>query len=390
MFQEDRLRRLGDRRGDNGSTTGRSTAGPIWSANTPLRAADRRRLRRADGHARSASTRRCTVHALLLLYDARRGRRPRPGREHVEAALAPHEVDGRAHACRSSLRLDDNGISREHFGFADGLSQPVPFDGGRGRYGDGTSVPQAIAWHGVPLGEILIGYINGHHEIAPGPVVGRTTAKRPARAAGSRRIRRPRASSISGSTAATWWCASCRQDVAAFWHSMDASAEADPRRAIREHSGHVTADWLAERVVGRNTRRPPALPRRPARRPTSTASRDNDFGFLDNDPHGIGCPLGSHVRRANPRDASRQGRGTAQTLLDAANNHRILRRGRKFGPTIADPPQGRRRGSRPALHLPQHRHRPPVRVRPADLAAQPEFRDALSTRSIRWSAPRGR
>ena len=40
MFQEDRLRRLGDRRGDEWLDTV-VAGGPLWSANTPLRAARR-------------------------------------------------------------------------------------------------------------------------------------------------------------------------------------------------------------------------------------------------------------------------------------------------------------------------------------------------------------
>ncbi len=57
---------------------------------------------------------------------------------------------------------------------------------------------------------------------------------------------------------------------------------------------------------------------------------------MPKDRHGYGCPKGSHVRRANPRDGLAPDEAAAQTLLDAANNHRILRRGRKFGTTIAD------------------------------------------------------
>jgi deferrochelatase/peroxidase EfeB len=43
------------------------------------------------------------------------------------------------------------------------------------------------------------------------------------------------------------------------------------------------------------------------------------------------------VRRANPRDGLAPNQASAQTLLDAANNHRILRRGHKYGTTIEDP-----------------------------------------------------
>ena len=61
---------------------------------------------------------------------------------------------------------------------------------------------------------------------------------------------------------------------------------------------------------------------------------DNKYLFQERDPHGVGCPPGSHVRRANPRDALAPTLAQGPGLLGAANNHRILRRGRKFGPTI--------------------------------------------------------
>jgi deferrochelatase/peroxidase EfeB len=93
----------------------------------------------------------------------------------------------------------------------------------------------------------------------------------------------------------------------------------------------VTADWIAERVVGR-TKDGDLLC------PAGRTQSGNDVGFLE-DLHGNGCPLGSHVRRANPRDGLAPVPAEAQTLLDAANNHRILRRGRKFGPPVADPYQ---------------------------------------------------
>jgi deferrochelatase/peroxidase EfeB len=64
---------------------------------------------------------------------------------------------------------------------------------------------------------------------------------------------------------------------------------------------------------------------------------DNEFLFLPRDREGVGCPAGSHVRRANPRDSLAPKPELAQTLLDAANNHRILRRGRKYGAKLADP-----------------------------------------------------
>ncbi len=124
-----------------------------------------------------------------------------------------------------------------------------------------------------------------------------------------------------------------QQRVGAFWKSLEEGAA-----RIRAHdpgATHVTADWLAERVIGRNIDGHLLCP-------SGLLAADeydfpqNAFGFRKIDPHGVGCPLGSHVRRANPRDGLAPDLASAETLLDAANNHRILRRGRKYGTTLAD------------------------------------------------------
>jgi Dyp-type peroxidase family len=60
----------------------------------------------------------------------------------------------------------------------------------------------------------------------------------------------------------------------------------------------------------------------------------DDFGYFDRDPRGFACPLGSHIRRANPRDSL--GPDTTRALA-SANRHRILRRGRSYGPRLQDP-----------------------------------------------------
>jgi len=75
------------------------------------------------------------------------------------------------------------------------------------------------------------------------------------------------------------------------------------RRTPSFKSTDVTADWLAERIVGRNIDGHLLCP-------SGLLAADehnqpqNAFGFAELDPHGHGCPLGSHVRRANPRDGA--------------------------------------------------------------------------------------
>ncbi len=60
--------------------------------------------------------------------------------------------------------------------------------------------------------------------------------------------------------------------------------------------------------------------------------RDNDFVYHAADPDGMRCPLGAHVRRANPRDLL----GFAS---DLTFRHRIIRRGMPYGAPL--PPGAR-------------------------------------------------
>jgi len=63
--------------------------------------------------------------------------------------------------------------------------------------------------------------------------------------------------------------------------------------------------------------------------------RTNDFAYADKDPYGYACPLGSHIRRMNPRD-------TATNV----NRRKMIRRGGTYGPPLPEgaPEDGKERG----------------------------------------------
>jgi deferrochelatase/peroxidase EfeB len=345
MFQEDRLRRLGDRRGGKWLGTVIED-GPRWSANTPARDEVEAEAWTEGAGMESAPAGEdhvvtpITVHALLLLYDPDEASATQRCQA-VEAALAPHRIRV-VHHLPLLLDPDGKGISRDHYGFADGLSQPVPYDDTALIGSDGKPVARNPA-NGVPLGEILIGHPNGHREKAPGPIVPADPAGRPA-AAGLAPHESAEGFFDLGHDGSYMVVRELKQDVAAFWRSMQANADRI-RTSDPQHSGHVDTNWLAERVIGRATDGHLLCPGGYLP-PDPWGLPDNDYLFRERDPHGVGCPAGSHVRRANPRDALAPSPQTAQGLLDAANNHRILRRGRKYGPKIADPYQddGKDRG----------------------------------------------
>jgi deferrochelatase/peroxidase EfeB len=62
---------------------------------------------------------------------------------------------------------------------------------------------------------------------------------------------------------------------------------------------------------------------------------DNAFLFHQSgDADGFKCPIGSHIRRTNPRDSLEPMPGSARSI-EVGKRHRILRRGRPYGAPAA-------------------------------------------------------
>ena len=332
MFQEDRLRRLGDRRGDDWLRTV-IQGGPKWSGNTPLDQASidsgARAFRDADPETpEHRITTPITVHALVMLYDKDEATADERCKT-VANAIAPYGVSV-VHHLPLQLRPDANGIAREHFGFADGISQPIPYEAGVVTLSNGQSAPEDF-WNGVPLGDFLMGHLNSHNEIAAGPAVVATPQGELAGLAAHPQGEGFLDLGLDGSYMVV---RELKQDVAQFWQSMDGGA-AQLNASRQDGSTPFNADWIADRVIGRDRDGNLLCPGGVL--PPAGGAPDNNFTFFDRDRRGLGCPMGSHVRRGNPRDGLAPTAGDKQTLLDAANSHRILRRGRKFGDDIADP-----------------------------------------------------
>ncbi len=289
-----------------------------------------------------------SVHAVLLLY-----------------AATDQDAKDWCAAVESELKTVDVAIVRSRSLFIDAvgstpasatsisalptaLSQPAPFDRKGAVTRDGTAVAEPDPVQGIPLGEVLFGYANGHDEPAPGPVVpagaGRPAGHhRPPRpheaglepASGRRGLFRPRPS-----TAAIWSCASSSRTSppsGSPWTPMPAASG----RRIPRTPGMSPPTGSRSGAVGRD-RNGHLLCPDGVLAPVD-GKPDNGYLFWERDRFGHGCPLGSHVRRANPRDALAPDEASRPSLLKAANNHRILRRGRKYGPPIANDRVGRRR-----------------------------------------------
>ena len=93
-----------------------------------------------------------------------------------------------------------------------------------------------------------------------------------------------------------------------------------------------SAEEVAAKVCGRwRNGAPLSLAPTEAEAAALPDPRTNDFSFAD-DPDGARCPIGSHIRRCNPRDAQIVQRGTNDARA-------LVRRGMPYGPPY-DPAAG--------------------------------------------------
>lgn len=242
------------------------------------------------------------VHFVLLLY----------ARDQAALALLRAEW---ALALPSGLRLvrelDTSDLQgREPFGFRDGISQPLI-------EGLSKTGPAATT---LKFGEFVLGYPNEYGRFTDRPLVDRD--------ADPRRLlpSDPQGSGLAdlGRNGTYLVMRQLRQDVRGFWRFLDSNAGGDPGRRMR----------LGAKLVGRWPSGA-SLALSPDSDDPSLADA-NDFGYHEEDRYGTRCPIGAHVRRANPRDALDPKPGTERSLA-INRRHRILRRGRKYGPPL--PPE---------------------------------------------------
>ena len=113
------------------------------------------------------------------------------------------------------------------------------------------------------------------------------------------------------------------QDVPAFREYLQTAAGDNESRQL-EVAAKMVGRWQDGRSLV-TSGIPEAPPGDPALDPdTINRFRYRSYGGRDIDPDGVRCPIGAHVRRANPRDSL----GFEGVL---AKRHRIIRRGMPYG-----------------------------------------------------------
>jgi Dyp-type peroxidase family len=199
----------------------------------------------------------------------------------------------------------ENGIGSEgqHFGYADPISQPA-IEGldGAGHPGDGVLEPDGT-WRPLKPGEFLLGY---EDEVGPDGT----------------RVPEPRELRLNGTFLVF---RKLYQDVAAFRRHLATAA-----KSLYGTDDEYHQELVAAKLMGRWRSGCP-LDLSPDKDDLAIAAdpeRRNDFTY-DGDEDGLRCPLGAHLRRANPR-------ATTLTRGTAVRRHRLVRRGVEYGPLLED------------------------------------------------------
>ncbi|EPX77146.1 Dyp-type peroxidase [Litoreibacter arenae] len=259
------------------------------------------------------------AHILLMLYGER------DGLEAFRASIKDARFHKAFETVQSLQTQPNSGV--EPFGFADGISEPkIDWEQSRPPSKHGRETYSNL----IAPGEVILGHPNEYDEISPSPSVetdgGFENADR----------------HDLGANGTYLVLRQLQQDVPGFWQFLDLATEGDAER--REN--------LAAKMVGRHRDGTPLMNNRCD---ISGGRPANNFTY-DDDINGVVCPLGAHIRRANPRtgDIPPGNNGILRWLLStlgfrrrpdklpgrhdlvaSTRFHRLVRRGRAYGPQLS-------------------------------------------------------
>jgi Dyp-type peroxidase family len=234
------------------------------------------------------------LHAIVILFARDIPERERCKQEHAEFVTQCGGVE-----VLSSLDLaaiPPLEYAHDHFGYRDRLSLPAI-------EGLGGDVPTPGSGHPLKPGEFFLGYPDEN-----GPTNG---------------LPKPEILSRNGSFVAY---RRLEEHVGKFRDFLKQHGETPEEQEL-----------IAAKLMGRWRSGAPLVlaPEKDDPELGADRQRNNNFDYGKMDPHGYAAPLGSHIRRMNPRD-------TAANM----NRRRMIRRGGTYGPALPEgaPDDGVERG----------------------------------------------
>src|SRR5215472_6109783 len=232
------------------------------------------------------------LHAIAILFARDVEERERCKREHQQYLS---QIGGVEVLSGLDLEAIYPGEPREHFGYRDRLTHPV-IEGTGEQPAPGSLPP-------IKAGEFFLGYVDetGSKSMMP----------------------QPETLSRNGSYLAYL---RLQEHVGAF------------RDFLRENGRtREEQELVAAKLMGRWRSGAPLVlaPEKDDPALGADLQRNNNFNYKHEDPQGYAVPLGSHIRRMNPRDTTAN-----------PNRRRMIRRGATYGPYLPEdtPEDGQERG----------------------------------------------
>lgn len=221
------------------------------------------------------------LHAIVILFACDESELERCQQEHKKLVAECRGVE--VLSCLELQAVPPFEYSHDHFGYRDRLSEPVIQGSGK----------EPTPGSGPPLkaGEFILGYPDEEGQ--------------------PRNLPQPEILSRNGTYLAY---RRLQEHVGLFWEFLREHGETPEEQEL-----------VAAKLMGRWRSGAPLVlaPEKDYPELGADFQRNNNFNYGKMDPQGYAAPLGSHIRRMNPRD-------TASNM----NRHRMIRRGATYGPPL--------------------------------------------------------
>ncbi len=250
-----------------------------------------------------------SLHVLLLAF----GKNEEICLQYVQELKLDYEQNGLFEIKYIDGRTLEN--NKEHFGFRDGISQPIILGSGQ----------PGLAETMVQPGEFILGYHNEYNVLPQSPLIqvdqgDQNLLAADAGGSGKKDL---------GRNGTYLVIRDLEQHVDKFWNYMNSKTQNEDGTINVDESIKLSAKMMGRWPSGAPvTIYPYSDP--------GIFIDDNNFGYSHQDKEGSKCPFGAHVRRANPRDNFED--LSPKESLKLSRRHRIIRRARLYGEPIIGSP----------------------------------------------------